>query len=401
MRVLILYASDLRDPSDIAPGGITGNVRSYAAQLPDEWNVEVWGADCASHARHRTERVGRRSVNFRAITRAEPVAQRRHALNPRFAMALARRAWCVRLAGAFDVIVSHRTEYLAALALTQPRSRLPAMIQMIHGSSAWSGRAFHRGPELAYLAGERLAVRLADAIALVADSTLAYYRQRYPAQASKVVAIPNGVDLSRFRRADAGQSRELWRHRFGFGPDDRVLVYHGRYDPEKGIGRMLDVLRHLRQDGQPWRLLVAGDGSLKDVVRDAERASGGTVRHAGRLGADEIPGFLSAGDLALLCSDFEGLSNGLLESLAAGLPVIATPVGDSPTVLGGVDPGLTPGLDAASLAAAVRDAWPRRGELGVRARAVAEQYSLARRARRIASLIVQTANARAGTPHAV
>ncbi len=386
MRLLVLYASDLADPSRIAPGGITSNIRGYVGGLPADWDIEVWGA--SEQPRWNTHvTLGERSVRFRSIVRAEPVLARGRALNPRYAAALACQSWRERLSKRFDAVISHRSEYLAALTLSQGRRRLPPVVQMIHGSSAWSGRSFSRLAERFFLVGERLAVSSAAAIALVAESTLQYYRERYPASADRFSCIPNGVDLSRWPPSARSSRRAEWRARLHLADQDRVLVYHGRFAPEKGIERLLAVLAILRRDGAPWTLAVAGSGPLGATIASAAQATGTAIRMAGPLKSTDVAGFLCAGDLGLLCSDFEGLSNGLLESLAAGLPVVATPVGDTAIVLSEVDPKLTPGTSPEALAGAVRHAWAVRRELSARARLRAEDYSVAKRSGRIADLV--------------
>jgi len=401
MRLLVLYASDLADPSRIAPGGITSNVRGYVGGLPPDWDIEVWGAS-EQPALSTHLLLGERSVRFRSIVRAEPVLARGRALSPRYAVALARQAWRERLSDRFDAVISHRSEYLAALTLSRGRRWLPPVVQMIHGSSAWSARSFSRPAERLFMIGERLAVSSAAAIALVAESTLQYYRGRYPASADKFRCIPNGVNLDRWPSSALPARRAEWRARLNLADDDRVLIYHGRFAREKGIERLLAVLSILRRDGAPWTLAVAGNGPLAPIIASAARATGTAIRNVGPLNSTDIAGFLCAGDVALLCSDFEGLSNGLLESLAAGLPVVATPVGDSAIVLAEVDPKLTPGSTPESLADAVQYAWALRRELSARALLRAEHYSLAKRSGCIAELIASVSGQeRSRAPHAI
>jgi glycosyltransferase involved in cell wall biosynthesis len=396
LRLLILYASDLGDPSRIAPGGITSNVRGYAGLLPPEWSVEVWGAAEGGVVEPREIRLGARTVLWRSLLHAEPVTARSRSLNPRFAAAVARRAWMSPLRRQFDVVLAHRTEYLAALALTQPRRRLPILLQMIHGSSAWSRQSFTGMRERTFLLGERLAVRTATSVALVATSTLGYYQRCYPAYAHKFLCIPNGVDVARFALLDRDRIRLTWRTRLGLAPDDRALVYHGRYDEEKGVRRMLAVLRVLRSRDRRWKLRVAGSGPLASLFQESGAAQDGGCHDVGPLPADDIPGFLSAGDVGLLFSDFEGLSNGLLECLASGLPMAATPVGDTPYVLSTLDPSATPGFSEEGLAEAVVRAWATRDQWHDRARQRAAEFSLRRRAERITSLVETAAGSRAG-----
>jgi glycosyltransferase involved in cell wall biosynthesis len=239
--------------------------------------------------------------------------------------------------------------------------------------------------------GERIAVATADAIALVAGSTLAYYRNRYRNRASRFVWIPNGVDVDRYR----GRDRAAWRRRQGYSEDDRLLIYVGRYESEKGLGRMLQVVRALRRNGQRWHLVCAGSGTEAGLLNEAAATWGADfVRNLGYLSSDGVADLVAAGDVGLLLSDFEGLSNSLLESLAAGLPVVATNVGDNDVVLRHLAPELVSSGNPDDVAERVRWAWDNRHSLAAGARTVADRFSLSARAERIERLITTVAEGR-------
>lgn len=392
MRVLVLYASDLHPRSTVAPGGITSNVRGYLGGLPASWEIEVWGVsarDDGSTGDARTLVLATREVRLRPIVDAGPAATRRIPLAVRYCAALAARAWRDEIAERFDVLVAHRAEYVAALTMLRPIVRLPPVIAMIHGSSAFSYRGMGLARGVAYALSERVAVEASDAVALVSGSALPYYQRRYPRRADRIQWIPNGVDLTRFAQRAPG----TWRAERGLGPEDRVLAYHGRYDQEKGLRRMLDAFRLLLTDGAPWHLVCAGVGPLDALLADAAAGWGrGRVHDLGYLSPEQVVALLRASDIGLLCSDFEGLSNGLLEALAAGLPVVATDVGDNRIVIEQLASRLVTDRDPGSIASAVRWAWENRGELSRRAPQTAQRFSLATRVARLTDLIERVAS---------
>lgn len=396
MRLLVLYASDLAPRSLIAPGGINGNIRAYLGQLPDDWDIEVWGAtaDAADTKRNGQIQIGRQTIRLVPLLQTEPVDRRRIPLAPRYSLALTRAVWPFgRRLQSRDVIIAHRVEYLAALRLAVPRRRLPPAVLMIHGSSAASQAAFGRLWGGMHRGVERLAISSADAVALVSRVSIPYYRKRYPDLAERFVWIPNGVDLNRFRNCGG----EEWRRRNGFDEQDRLLMYHGRYGSEKGIRRMLAVFRLLiTQDPQPWHLVCAGSGPEGSAIREAQATWGeGRIRDLGYLNPEAIPEMLCAGDVGLLFSDFEGMSNGLLEALAAGLPVVATNVGDNGVVLSHVSNDLVGPAEPSVLAEKVRWAWTHRRQLSTKALRAAETFSLDKRVERLVSLFRTIASQRA------
>jgi glycosyltransferase involved in cell wall biosynthesis len=372
-------------------------VRGYLGGLPEEWEIEVWGVTtrgAGTAGEVQTIALPHRDVRFRPLVYAGAAATRRVPLAVRYCAALATRAWQTDLVRDFDVLIAHRAEYIAALSLLCPTVRLPPSIAMIHGSAAFSYQGLGLARGGAYALSERVAVQRADAVALVSGSALPYYQRRYPRHADRILWIPNGVDITRFSRRAA----DSWRADHGLSPADRVLVYHGRYDHEKGIARMLDAVRLLLADGARWHLACAGVGPLDTLLAQAAAGWGkGRIHDFGYLSPEQVVSLLQASDLGLLCSDFEGLSNGLLEALAAGLPVVATNVGDNPLVLEQLASRLITDLAPDSIASAIRWAWEHRAELAERTPQLAERYSLATRVTRLRALLEDVAAKRPPT----
>ncbi|HTO27532.1 MAG TPA: glycosyltransferase family 4 protein, partial [Devosia sp.] len=333
---------------------------------------------------------------LRPIVKAGPVTERTIPLSPRYATAVARRAWQGQLDRQhWDVIIAHRAEFLAAVALVRAGRHLPPSVAMLHSHSGHARRAMSPFRGRALLLGERVAISRCDVAVVVSHSSLPYYQQRYPRHADRFRWIPNGVDVARF----GGGDRMAWRHRHGFTADDRVLVYHGRYDREKGIPLLLDMMRLLLADENAWHLVTAGIGPLAaDLAGAAATWARGRIHDLGYLPGSEIPGLLGAADIGVLCSDFEGLSNSLLECLAAGLPVVATDAGDNALVLDHVSSELVAAAEASSLASAVRWAWAEREHLAPAARRAAQSFSLDSRIERLITLFEGLAGGELGAP---
>jgi glycosyltransferase involved in cell wall biosynthesis len=133
-----------------------------------------------------------------------------------------------------------------------------------------------------------------------------------------------------------------------------VLLFLGRLGRRKGIYVLLQALVSVRLKFPDVRLICGGDGELEEVR--AEIAKLGLEQHVDLLGwvkgeaKDEL---LAISTLYVLPSFDEGVPMSILEAMASGIPIVSTPVGGIPEVVGNgregvlVPPGDVPGLSAA------------------------------------------------------
>src|SRR5262249_31102514 len=143
---------------------------------------------------------------------------------------------------------------------------------------------------------------------------------------------PSGVDVDRFADAPAATTA---REALGLDPRRPVVGTVGRLEERKGHGRFLEAAQSLlaAANGLRPQLLIVGDGPLRETLARQAAALGLTdsVRFTGALADVRLP--LAAMDVFVLPSDAEGMSNALLEAMAAGRPVVATAVGGTVEVL--------------------------------------------------------------------
>jgi glycosyltransferase involved in cell wall biosynthesis len=158
-----------------------------------------------------------------------------------------------------------------------------------------------------------------------------------------------------------------------------------RLSPEKGVDVFLRAAAQVKQQLPGIRFVVAGEGPDRPVLEQLIDTLGlqECVTLMGRV--EDMPAFYASIDLLVCSSRTEGLPMALLEGMAVGLPVVATPVGEVPQlVLDGRSGCLVPVDDPAALAAAIssvlRDAGLR-ASMGLASRArVKESYSAQRMA---------------------
>ena len=192
--------------------------------------------------------------------------------------------------------------------------------------------------------------------------------------------IPNGVDMQRFRPADA-DTRAALRRALGFDAGARLVGCVASFTPVKRHVDLLAAFAQVRARLPDAHLLLIGDGPLRaDLERQIAALDLGAAVHL--LGArSEVERILPALDAFVLASSTEGLSNAILEAQACGLAVAATRVGGNPDLVrendsGLLVPALAPDALAQALIALLEDR-ARAAEFGRRARARVEaQHSL-------------------------
>jgi glycosyltransferase involved in cell wall biosynthesis len=207
------------------------------------------------------------------------------------------------------------------------------------------------------------------------------------AEPKRVVTIRNGVDLQRF--ASALDVTAL-RGSLGFAADDCVAAVVARLEPQKGHAVVIEAAARLRDRFPRLRYLFVGGGSAEGAVRAEVARRGLTDRIIFTGFRTDSADLLRAADLSILVSTKEGLSNTLLESLAAGLPVIASRVGGNAEVVSGDVGVLVPPRDPDALTQALADlvADPlARARMGERGRErVRQEFSVGRMTAETAAL---------------
>ena len=161
--------------------------------------------------------------------------------------------------------------------------------------------------------------------------------------AAPVYHIPNALPETPALSADEQLAA---RKKLQLKPDEPVICVVGRLSPEKGHRVLFDALRRMTQ---PPRTLVAGDGLLRESLR--KEARGLPVEFIGYRAATRA--IYAASDLAVIPSLMEGLPLVALEAMSLGVCVLASSVGDLPTLLSAGAGYTVPRGDPVALAHAV------------------------------------------------
>ena len=192
--------------------------------------------------------------------------------------------------------------------------------------------------------------RLVDHVVVVAERLRPAYEALPGYGAARVSAIPNAVHVP-LRRLPSG----MLRGSLGIAPEAPVVGTVARLATQKRLDRLLDAVARLPAD---VHCVIAGEGPCEAALRQQAAALGiaDRVHFAGYHG--DVADVLDALDVFAVTSQQEGMSNAMLEALAAGVPVVSTPVsGTEEALRQGTDsaaPGVVVDFDAGAVADALR-----------------------------------------------
>ena len=199
----------------------------------------------------------------------------------------------------------------------------------------------------------RPVVRAARRLLVVSEDLGRVAAEQYGADPERIRAIPNGCDAALFRPGD----RQAARAALGLAQDAEVVLYVGRLVPEKGLRELVHATRRLLATRPRARVVLVGDGPLyAELAATLAAEPALPLQLAGSQAPAEVARWMVASDLVTLPSYSEGHPNVLVEALACGRPVVATPVGGIPEVVDAASGLLVPARDADALADALAEA---------------------------------------------
>lgn len=135
----------------------------------------------------------------------------------------------------------------------------------------------------------------------------------------KIDVIHNGVDVKNFQKIN--ENLKLKNEKF-------TVLFVGRLIERKGVKYLIDAFAKLNAL-KDCQLLIAGGGDQEKELKDqVERTSQtDSVHFLGALPHSDLPKIYRQGDVYVLPSFNEGMSNTLLEAMASGLPIVVTDTG--------------------------------------------------------------------------
>jgi len=202
------------------------------------------------------------------------------------------RFWARLLTRRYDLIHSH---YLHVNIMARAQFLYPLVITYHSGDSyiKWQRR-------LSYLINP-----FADRLIAVSEDT------KKVGHLGGAIVIPSGIDLERFKPADQQEARRT----LGLSMDKKLVLWVGGYSrPEKRADIVQKTMALLKERVPQAELVLVTDKPPSTV-----------------------PAYMNACDVIFLVSDKEGSPNVIKEAMACNLPVVSTPVGDVPEIIGNTE----------------------------------------------------------------
>lgn len=246
---------------------------------------------------------------------------------------------------------------------------------------------------------QRLVCGLADRVLVNSDSIHDWLAGQ-GLREDRITVLKNGIDLTRYPVAPPPSGI---RDELDIPAEAPIVVLMARLNPQKGLAEFIQAAARISPQHPEARFLVVGaslkseDGVIseeheyRDELRALTESLGMTDRLIFTGLRDDTPAVLAEATLSVLPSHSEGLSNTLLESMAAGVPMVATRVGGNPELVKeGVNGLLVPVKSPEDLADAMHSLLSdpaRRRRMGAAARRMAEDaHSLPRVVARLQQL---------------
>ena len=248
-----------------------------------------------------------------------------------------------------QVVHTHSSKAGILGRLAARLERVPAVVHTVHG---FGFTPLQPAPlRMALRAAERTLARSTDHFVTVSETD----QQRgiemglFPPERATVIRA--GIDLEKFRTAAAG---DAVRERLGVPADSPLVIQIGNFKPQKAPLDFVRVAAVVREHSPEARFVMVGDGPLRVAAEELARSLGVADRMIFCGWWDDVPGLLAATTVSVLTSRHEGLPCSIVESLAAGVPVVATAVdGTVEVVRSGGNGFLAPAGDVRALAEGV------------------------------------------------
>lgn len=193
-------------------------------------------------------------------------------------------------------------------------------------------------PPIAFtrLKAERDILEQANCVVATSPQEQAHLRSLV-SRSGNIEVIPCGTDVENFHKIPQPEARK----ELGFDPNEKLVLYVGRFDPRKGIETLVRGFATLYDETEEplrakLRLVIVGgcqEGQADALEKERIEAlveELGIAEHttfAGQVGHDRLPLYYTAANVCVIPSHYEPFGLVAIEAMACGTPVIASDVG--------------------------------------------------------------------------
>lgn len=221
------------------------------------------------------------------------------------------------------IIHSNRADYLLPFILFH---RKVLRVCTVHGMHDFCF-SMKKGKLLGFLYGivYGFCIKKSHRIISVDEETTKKYMLKYKMGEREITTVPIGVDFNRFKPMDKLEAKSALQ----LTSNVRYVVYIGRLEYEKNLMFLLEAYKALTDSVQDVCLLLIGSGSWKQRLQDrAKELELQSVRFINEVDYSEIPLWINASEMLVLCSLYEGSPTVIREALACNVPIVSLDVGD-------------------------------------------------------------------------
>jgi len=225
---------------------------------------------------------------------------------------------------------------------------VPKVVETYHGREAW-----RRGPIKGSFLIDRIVTHYVDRIVAVSEAAARFLVEVKGIPREKITVVPNGRDLTAFLPQNGRGLAEVRKH-LDIPDEAAVVGVVGRLEEQKGHCFLLEALPSVLADFPNTRLLVVGDGSLREELEEQARHLGVSSNIIFTGFRDDVSHLLNVMDLVVLPSLHEGMPLTAIEAAAMAKPIVATWVDGTPEVVqDGITGRLVPPADPPALSEAM------------------------------------------------
>ncbi|MDD2665850.1 MAG: glycosyltransferase family 4 protein [Methanocellales archaeon] len=178
---------------------------------------------------------------------------------------------------------------------------------------------------------DKITLKRANKIIAVSNDLKEDIKKQYKISEEKLVAIPNGIDVNKFKTMEVTHLREKWNL-----TDEKVIISVGAINKQKGFHLLLKVFPDILKKNKNIKLFIVGTGlylqDLKDMAMKLNIL--GKVVFTGRVSNEDLPKYYNLADVFVFPTlRLESFGLVTAEAMACEKPVIASCIGGIPTII--------------------------------------------------------------------